>query len=260
MRFLSPRSAAAALIALGGLALVPAAHATSDTVTMENVNGTTGVDVTFTNGQGGMESFNNVAAGDYHISLNGGATQTAFCTDLYNEIYLGESWNVNSIQTSAANGLVTGPYPYAVPIDDVNAIDYIGQNYATATTSNANSAAAQLAIWGLVVGDNVTYTNGNYGWANSNFSESGVSLSSIYAIDQLALAASGPQGSQWLEVVDGSQNPSWLGRPQDLLICTPQSPNGTPAPVPEPSSLAPFAFAALGLGGLMLKAKKRQTA
>lgn len=244
---------AAVLITLGGAGLAPAAHA-DDTLTLLNVNGSTSVDLTFINGSGGTDTFDNVAAGEYNISLNGGASQSAFCTDLWNEDYLGESWDVDSYQTSAPDGLASAAAFYPVAPENINAIDYIGENYAGA--NSATQAAAQIAIWDLVVGGTLTLTAPNtYAWS-SQFSETGVSDSSVYTIEEAALAASGPQGSQWLEVVDGTQNPSTDGRPQDFVISTPAEVPQVPA-VPEPSSLLPFAFAALGLGALMLRARRR---
>ena len=255
MRPVPTRRLALSLLLLAAPAALPAAHAAgTDQIRFLDVNGTTGVHMSVFNGLTTV-SYADVAAGDYHLSLNGGAATTAFCTDLWDEVYVPETWTATEHQTSAADGLLSAASYYSVAPANINAVDYIGQHYTHA--SSAQQAAAQLAIWDLVVGGQVSKSGAGYTWS-SKFSETGVQASDIYTIEQAALAARGPQGSLWLKVVNGSQTPGISERPQDFVTAAalPESP--TAAPEPSPTVL--FGFLGLGLGGLLLRAHRRQSA
>lgn len=238
------------LLLLTASAALPAAGGTNG-VQFLDVNGTTSVNITFFNGFTNI-SYNNVAAGDYHMSVNGGPATTAFCTDLFDEVFIPETWTATVHQTSASDGLASASSYYNVAPSNINAIDYIGQNYTTASSSQ--QAAAQLAIWDLVLGGQVTKSGPSYGWS-SKFSESGVQASDVYTIEQVALGTKGAQGSVWLQAVTGSQIPHSYPRPQDFVTAgSPKSPGPS---APEPSSVAAFGFLGLGLAGLLLRARKR---
>ncbi len=242
--------AAAAVPAAAGPDRVPAAAGTNQ-VRFADITGTTGVNISFANGTTTFTQ-NNVAAGDYHLSVNGGPLTSAFCTDVWDEVAVPETWTATAHQTSAADGLASASSYYQVAPSNISAIDYIGQNYSAA--SSPQQAAAQLAIWDLVQGGGVTMTGSNYAWSNK-FSETGVNAADVYGIEQAALGAKGPQGSLWLQAVSGSQSAG--GRPQDFVTA-----GSAPAPaaVPEPSSLSAFGVLSLGLAVLLVRARKRLAA
>ena len=222
-------------------------------VHFSNTTGTTGVSITYSNGTTTFTE-NNVAAGDYHLSVNGRPLTTGFCTDLWDEVSVPETWAATAHQTSAADGLASASSYYQVAPSNINAIDFIGQNYSGA--SDAQQAAAQLAIWDLVQGGGVTFTDSGYAWTGK-FSASGVNTADVYGIEQAALGAKGPSGSLWLQAVSGSQSKG--GRPQDFVTAgSSVGSHGEPAPVPEPSSLAAFGVMSLGLAGLLLRSRKRR--
>lgn len=256
----SPRTlcsfAALALLAVS----VPAGATGTKQVHFSDITGTTGVNITYSNGTTTFTQ-NNVAAGDYHMSVDGGPLTTGFCTDLWDEVSVPETWSATAHQTSAADGLLSASSYYKVAPTNINAIDFIGQNYSSA--SSAQQAAAQLAIWDLVQGGGVTFTDSGYAWSNK-FSETGVNTADVYGIEQAALGAKGASGSVWLQAVSGSQSKG--GRPQDFVTAGRSDgspapvPTPVPAPVPEPSSLTAFAVLSLGLAGLLFRARKRRPA
>lgn len=251
----SPRTfyslAALALLAAAvPAAAVPAAG--TKQIRFADVTGTTGVNITYSDGTTTFTE-NNVAAGDYHLSVNGGPLITGFCTDVWDEVFVPETWSATAHQTSAADGLASASSYYQVAPSHIAAIDFIGQNYSSA--SSAQQAAAQLAIWDLVQGGGVTMTDSNYAWTDK-FSATGVKTADVYNIEQDALGAEGASGSLWLKAVSGSQSQG--GRPQDFVTAgTRTISDEFPAPVPEPSSLAAFGVMSLGLVGLLLRSRKR---
>lgn len=244
------------LISLALLAVsVPAGAAGTKQVHFSNITGTTGVSITYSNGTTTFTE-KNVAAGNYHMSIDGGSLTTGFCTDLWDKVSVPETWAATIHQTSAADGLASASSYYQVAPSNITAIDFIGQNYASA--SSAQQAAAQLAIWDLVQGGGVTMTDFGYAWTGK-FSATGVNAVDVYGIEQAALGAKGPSGSLWLQAVSGSQSKG--GRPQDFVTSSRHTGSeGGPAPVPEPSSLAAFGVMSLGLAGLLLRSRKRRAA
>ena len=244
--------AALALLAAAVPAVAVPTAAGTKQIRFADVTGTTRVNITYSNGTTTFTE-NHVAAGDYHLSVNGGPLITGFCTDVWDEVYVPETWSVTAHQTSAADGLASASSYYQVAPSHIAAIDFIGQNYSSA--SSAQQAAAQLAIWDLVQGGRVTMTGSNYAWTGK-FSATGVKTADVYNIEQAALGAEGSSGSLWLKAVSGSQSRG--GRPQDFVTAgIHTSSDGFPAPVPEPSSLAAFGVMSLGLAGLLLRSRKR---
>ena len=229
----------------------PVMDSAAKQVRFADIHGTTAVNITYSNGTTTFTE-NNVAAGDYHLSIDGGPLQTGFCTDLWDEVSVPETWTATAHQTSAADGLTSAASYYKVAPSNIFAIDYIGQNYSGA--SNAQQAAAQLAIWDLVQGGGITFTDEGYGWSDK-FSATGVSTADVFSIEQAARGAEGPSGSLWLQANDGSQSRG--GRPQDFV--TGGGPKSLQA-VPEPSSLAAFGVLSLGLAAVLLRARKRNIA
>jgi hypothetical protein len=229
------------------LALLAAAHpspaakglATSP-ITFLNASGSTNVTVTYFNGDRFVSEA--TAAGSYWISDNG-ATYNAFCTDPFDSIYNGESWSVTKAPTSSALGLSSATYPYG-PYN-ISAIDYIGQYY----TTGGSQAAAQIAVWDLVLGGHVSYDSaaGNYFYDAGKFTALGVSAKDVYEVEQKALQSKGSSGSVFLKQVNGSQ-PSQFGRPQDLVTHGEFSNAGKIAAVPEPSAPQMALCLALGMG------------
>lgn len=233
-------------------ATLPAAGAGgADQVQFLDVNGTTAVNLAFFNGKT-ILTYTNVAAGDYHLSINGGPATTAFCTDLWDEVSIPETWDATEHATSAADGLAAAAAYYEVAPSNISAIDYIGQHYTNASSSQ--QAAAQLAIWDLVVGGQVSKSGTGYLWSD-RFTETGVQAADVYTVEQAGLNARGAQGSRWLQAVSGSQT-AGLARPQDFVTA------GVPPPAvaPEPSSVAAFGFLGLGLAGLLIRARRRMAA
>ncbi len=237
---------------LAAAAVPAAADPAAKQVRFADINGTTGVSITYSNGATTFTE-NNVAAGEYHLSVDGGPLASGFCTDLWDTVTVPETWNATAHQTSAADGLRSASSYYQVAPQNIFAVDYIGQNYSDATP--AQQAAAQLAVWDLVQGGGVTLTNSGYAWSNK-FSATGVNAADVYGIEQAALGANGPSGSVWLQAVTGSQSAG--GRPQDFVTAG-RGPKA-PAAVPEPSSLTAFAVLSLGLAALLVRGRKRRAA
>ena len=219
-----------------------------------DVNGATAVNLAFSNGKT-ILTYTNVAAGDYHLSINGGPATTAFCTDLWDEVYIPETWSATEHATSAPEGLAAAAAYYQVAPFNINAIDYIGQHYTAASSSE--QAAAQLAVWDLVVGGRVSKSGSGYAWSDK-FTETGIPVADVFAVEQAGLSARGAQGSRWLQAVSGSQTPGY-SRPQDFVTSNLVTTDGTPSPAvaPEPSSVAAFGFLGLGLAALLIRARRR---
>ena len=219
-----------------------------------DVNGATAVNLTFFNGVTTL-TYANVAAGDYHLSVNGGPATAAFCTDLWDEVFAPEAWAATEHPTSAPEGLAAAAAYYQVAPFNINAIDYIGQHYTAASSSE--QAAAQLAVWDLVVGGRVSKSGSGYAWSDK-FTETGIPVADVFAVEQAGLSARGAQGSRWLQAVSGSQTPGY-SRPQDFVTSNLVTTDGTPSPAvaPEPSSVAAFGFLGLGLAALLIRARRR---
>ena len=236
----------AAVVAAGALALSTPGHA-SEQVNFLNASGSSNVTVTYFNGSRIVTE--GTSAGAYQFSDGGGRQYSAFCTDPFDSIYYGETWDATRVLTSSAQGLSSATYPEG-PFN-VRAIDFIGQNY----TTGGSHPAAQVAVWDLVVGGHVTYdsSTGVYTYDAGKFSADGVSIADVYSIEQKALQSKGIQGSYLLKQVNGSQ-PGYYGRPQDLVTYNPNP----PAPVPEPSAPQMALCLAAGFGIVFGASRKRK--
>jgi hypothetical protein len=184
-------------------------------------------------------------AGNYNFSVNG-TSFVGFCTDLADNISPNETW-------TAANGLTFNllpTTPYASAAMHTAAVDYIVQNY---TNLPDQSAAAQLAIWDLVVGGNVTNNTGGYAWdtdkfqvtdgfANATNVSEQAHLKAVYNIEQQALLHTVSSGSMFWKPVTWSG-----GRPQDIA---------TASGVPEPGAVA--LLSSLGITGTFFAVWRRR--
>ena len=222
--------------------MVSAANiARADDITFENADGSTNVSVTYFNGNDvhGHATYKTeaTAAGYYHCLVNNIA-QAAFCTDLNDNIYNGESWTADRTTPGAANGFAAVTYPGGV--SNINAIDYIAQYY----TPPPAAAAAQLAIWDLVEGGKVSKNGSSYTWG-SQFSSDYSDIASVYAIEQAALKAKGPSNAIFERVTDWDK--TRYGRPQDFVFADPSSPANSNTSIPEPVF---FQMSALLVGGV----------
>jgi hypothetical protein len=248
------------------LTLLFAAHSTAQAQKNENIefvgvgSGTQAYDISYYDGTA-IET-EDAYTGEYELTVNGGPVKDVFCTDLFDNVFIPETWKADQGQTSSTiNGLPTaakiagGTYPIG-PLN-VNAIDYIAQQYAKVTVPAATNVAAQLAVWDLVIGGQVVDTKGVYSWGGDTIA-SGVDegdtvfsanasqsvLAQVYSIEQTALLAKGPQGSQWLDSINGSESDPGY-RPQDFAFAT-----------PEPATIAAFAILAFSVGGLLLRRRR----
>ncbi len=245
MRF--PFSARFLTGGLAAFALASVTAAQANPIKFLNASGSVNVTVSYYNGTGIVSE--NTSAGQYNISLDGGATSFgAYCTDLQDNIHDGETWTSTTTQTqNPVNGL--GTLVYAGGVHNVGAIDYIAQNFL----APPSQPAAQLAIWDLVNGGHVTKTGSAYAFDATKFSESGyVDLKSIYDIEAAALTSQ-TAGTNWHSVFERAPGaPGASGRPQDLVYNNPH-PN---SPIPEP------AFYQMGVllsgGGLMALRLRRK--
>jgi hypothetical protein len=191
------------------------------------------------------------SAGDYNFYVNNShAPIVAFCTDVFDSISSGEQWTAKKGLMFDLVPSTSYRYPGAM---NIAAVDYIAQNYTPKPNApTPSAAAAQLAIWDLMAGGQVTFSGGVYEWnktafqvtagfASSTQSEQ-VNLASVFAIEHSALSIPGlgnagttSSGATFWQPVTWGTN----GRPQDLITAT--------AGVPEPSAIV--LLSSLGAAG-----------
>jgi hypothetical protein len=246
---LKPQTILNALIAIFILSAAPALA--SEHVTFVDASGSSGVTVTYFNGTSIVSEA--TSAGQYNFTDGVGNVFNAFCTDPFDSIYNGESWDVTRVLTTSPEGFSSITYP--VGPNNISALDYIGQHYS----ANGSQPAAQVAVWDLVVGGHVSYDAGTntYTYDASKFSaDAGVSIKDVYEIEQLALKSHTSQKSYLLKQIDGT-HPSNYGRPQDLLTYNPIFGHSVVPPVPEPSAPQMAFCLALAFGVVQFFTRRR---
>lgn len=243
----SNRSGLLAVVGCGALSLVSGAVFAQNNITFNNANGSTNVNVAYT--LGGKQYKESTAAGTYNFTV-GGKSYKGYCTDLRDNIHNNESWNATfTTVANPVNGLPSTWYAKLVGLttSNVNAIDYLASHYI----GTSSSAAAQVAIWDLSLNSSVTKSGSNYNWGSA-FSATGITSSSVYTVEQDALAN---DNKSWGSVL-AYAGVQATGRPQDIAFGAGSSPNGPP-PVPEASSVAGLGML-FGIGSLsMFRRRKR---
>jgi hypothetical protein len=247
--------------------------------------------VTITYNNGGGSSTEEVYAGYYNMELVTDASGNtavagkqpfgAFCTDLWDNINVGETWQATPTTTSAGLGTLGAPavggYPVALSPKTIAEIDYLAQNYPPPP----DQAAAQIAIWDLV--ENGTshnlYANGgawgsNFsavfdsnpsngqdspGWTSTADMIGAVSTLEGYAAQ--AVGSGSPSFGSDMEIptlgtVGGNDN-----RAQDLVFSTGKGTNGPlVSTVPEPAYVQCATITSLSAFSLLWRKRRSRIA
>jgi len=251
-----------------------AVRAQDPTVTVGNVTSNVTSNITFdignsglsANGGAGLHTDSSLPTGPFTGStvpagdpnLNG----ALFCIDLWHGQSPGANQNMNITNVASLQTFLTGnPNGMNVQVDSQLAakLNYLGYVYETvytqtgATGQNNESAAVQLAIWGLI-------DTGPKGFSASGISNSSAlsdynniltllsgTASTVEGISLLGFGAAGTMGFNAVIYQIPDQTPVGNNNGQDLLTWT---------PVPEPSSMAIAGLGALGLVGYGLRRRK----
>lgn len=193
----------------------------------------------------------------YGISINGGSPVQLICDDFTTDISVGQTWTA-TVTTFAAIEAGTNPLgtPKFTPVDI--------QNYATVAVlaaelmSLTNLASAQAgeisyALWDLFDPTLLTSTTNPYGTITSGE----LSAAQAYLTGAQELVA----GATTAGIVNLSQISIDGNSIEGMTIYTPNPKSAAQefitVNVAEPPSLAVFGLDLLGLGGLMLFARRR---
>jgi hypothetical protein len=171
------------------------------------------------------------SAGGFTASLNGGASFTTYCVDLYQYIWFGAAFGDYSVVNASAHAFANS-----------NAAGDLGKLFSenNVVNNSVSQAAFQIAVWEIAY-----ERSGSYNLANGSATFTGGSAASSGA---LSLATS------WLNGLGGVTNTANLmvlespGH-QDQVFAT---------PVPEPSTYALMAAGLLGMGFVARRRIPRQ--
>jgi hypothetical protein len=171
----------------------------------------------------GIQSDPSGIYGPYEMSLNGGAATPMICYSATNDIYFGETWNVEALTIgSAVGGEMAGGTAFAGTTAQYDELGYL----ANELFADPGNADLQDAIWSVLGTDSATLSSQEI----ADLSAASAAVAGGYVTaDTFYIPTSWSQG---------------YGEPQPFIA---------PDPVAEPGTLALLAIGLMGLGLLVRK-------
>lgn len=214
--------------------LACATQAKADNVSFSGfANGSQTVDIVL--GAPNVATNLSTQAGGFLTTLNGGASFTSYCIDLYEYISFGPTYSDYTLTAGASHVFANR-----------NAATDIGKLYAegNAVNSSIRQAAFQIAIWEIAYETGGTY---DLGTGSAKFA-GGTAASS----GALTLASS------WLGALATTTNTSYAVSTLDSIGHPGHQDQVFAAPVPEPSTYVMMATGLLGMGFVARRRSSRQ--
>lgn len=211
---------------------------------MSQISGATTLQLTGASGTTVNVGSESVYVYPYDFSVNASsATTQLMCLNFNNEITIGESWSVNADTIAqAANGNSALQTSYE---EDAWLYSQI-----TPTTSQAQEALIQFAVWDILDPSGVGTASDPYWTANST---------AIQNLMNQASAAAGSESPDFFNqfvIYVPDHDPNYYTSANGYPDGVPQTFIGT-APTPEPGSLALLGTGLLGLGGAVRRKMRR---